>query len=139
MNLKTKPIEKIGNDVFAINFKKAERLGIELFADNGRNIKYSSAAVSKSGDLYINNCHKDYQVLKAFYMLLDSATTDDLIKIYKLYDSRYPDCNSFEDIDKYSDETARAGAMNKVLLKIELIRREYKINKTQTLLNLLFH
>lgn len=133
------PIEKIGHDIFALDFKKANRLGVKFILNDYKTIMASSISISLNGDLLINKRHKDYPIIKEFYTILVDATTENLIKAYKMYDSMLPDCNSFEDAGRYPDDDTKGKIICKVLLKIELLRREQIMNRTQVLLNLLLH
>lgn len=138
LSLKKEPIKKISSDTFAIDFSQARQYDVELFQDNSRPITSSSVAVSTDGTLYLNTKHKDYKSMKEVYEIFSDVSTENLIKIYKMYDSKCPDVHELEDVDKYIGK-ARGNAMTKMLLKIELLRRDYKSAKVQPLLNLLLH
>jgi len=138
MKLLSESIKKIGRETFAIDFAKAEQLGIELYQDKNIPLNSSSITLSKDGILYLNVKHKDYRKLKKVYMLLSNVSTDDLIKIYKIYDSKYPDVHKLGDIEKYKGKV-RGDAIIKIILKLELLRRECKSVMIQPLLNLLLH
>jgi hypothetical protein len=138
LSFKKEPIKKVGNDIFAFDFLQAEQFGIELYQSDSKPIILRSAAVSADGTLYLNTKHEDFSRLLEIYELFNDTTTEDLIKIYKLYDINYPEIRELEDVDKYRG-IARGEAMTKMFLKMELLRREYKTAKVQPLLNLLFH
>ena len=138
MNLKKEPIKRIGSDTFAINFNKADQLDIKLYQDNSVPITSSSIALSVDGTLYLNTKHKDYSKMKKVYEIFDSASSENLIKIYKMYDTKYPDVRKPEDIDSIGG-MAKGDAIVKILLKYELLRREYISAKVKPLLSLLFH
>lgn len=133
------PIEKINNDIFALDFKKGGRLGVKFILNDYKTIMASSITISSNGDLLINKRHEDYPIIKEFYSILGDATTENLIKIYKMYDSMFPNCNSLEDASKYSDDDTRGKIICKILIKIELLRREQIMYRTQALLSLLLH
>jgi hypothetical protein len=138
LSLKKEFVKKIGSDTFAIDFGQAEQLSIKLHQNSDNLIESSSMAVSMDGTLYLNLKHKDYQVLREIYEMFNDASTENLIMAYKIYDTKYPDVYEPEDVDNFKGKF-KGEAMAKVLLKYELLRREYKAAKIQPLMNLLFH
>lgn len=137
VSFKKDPIKKIGSDTFAIDFSQAEQLGIKLY-QGGKPNTSSSVAVSMDGTLYLNTKNEDYPAMREVYETFSEASTENMIKAYTLFDAKYPDAKEPEDIDKYNG-IARGEAIVKVMLKYELLRREYKAVKIQPLINLLFH
>lgn len=138
LNFTFEPIKKVGRDTYALDFAKANKFGIELYNEGSDPIENSSVTVSNDGTLYLNTKHKHYQLMKEIYEMFDDASTENLIMLYKMYDSKCPDVRKVEDIDKCTGK-AKGDAIIKMMLKYELKRREYKSARVQPLLNMLVH
>jgi hypothetical protein len=138
MNLGTKHIKKIGSDIFAFDFRRAKEYGIELELETYNSSEFGFIAISKDGTLFLNTKHEAYHRVKSIYQMFGDASTDNLIQLYKMYDSKCPDVRDVEDIDKYTWKYNGDG-MIKIMLKYELLRREYKSARVQPLMNMLLH
>jgi hypothetical protein len=132
-------IETIRNDLLALDFNQAEELGLATISGDYERLSTLAICYGANGKLYINNKHAFYPCIKQALIILNEVSTEDLVKIYKDLDSRFPDINSFQDANKYQDTEGKFNVYYKMLTKVELTKREEGLTIVQNLIKLLIH
>jgi hypothetical protein len=136
----TDKIERIGNGLFQFDFLHAKGLGFVMEQEDHYEIlKASPMYLGTKGDLYINTSNILYSALQTSCLMLNALSIEQLMQLYKDYDSQYPDVADMKDIYQYSDELEQCKALNKIIVKVELLRRERNLPTVQSLLKMLLH
>jgi hypothetical protein len=130
-------IEKIRSDIFAYDFGKAKELGIHPSKGDYESYAKQDWSESSCGELSLNTASEFYPLFKGTFENFNGVPTEEIIKLYKELDSYYPDDNDFPDVDKYETDSEKKNIIVKILMKVELSRRERGIANIQKLLGLI--
>ncbi len=139
MNSEVKPIECIADHLLVFDFNYAKELGIVLDKSEYEELKAKNVHISEEGDIWLNTSYKYYPILKENFLQWNLYSLEHLIKLYKKYDSIYPEVIDQINFNDYKTEDELVRAIGKITLRYELLKRERNLPNVQKLLDLLLH
>jgi len=127
-------MEVILDDLLALDFGHAQELGMETESGNYERLNNLAFCLGRNGELYINKSFPWYPGIKDGLVLLHGVATEEIEQQYTQLAETYPNDYDVRSIEQFKDVKDRALIVTKIIMKMELEKREIGHKNIQQIL-----